>query len=106
MANSILGIEFSKDGIKVVEVTYARRMKVLNFAVIESGAIPNERRKEQLLHTLQTRGFEAKQAIVAFSGPNVEHKLLQLPPLSGREMEFVMAREARKAMASKNMLWT
>jgi Tfp pilus assembly PilM family ATPase len=106
MANSILGIEYSKDGIKVVEVTYARRMKVLNFALIESGAVAQERKQEQLLHTLQTRGFEAKQAIVAYSGPNVEHKLLQLPPLSGREMEFVMAREARKAMASKNMLWT
>lgn len=106
MANSILGIEYSKDAIKVVEVSYARRMKVLNFALIESGAIPQERRQEQLLHTLQTRGFEARQAIVAFSGPNIEHKLLQLPPLSGREMEFVMAREARKAMASKNMVWT
>lgn len=106
MAAPILGIEYSKDNIKIVEVSYARRMKVLNFAVIENSAIPQDRRREHLLHTLQARGFEARQAIVAFSGPNIEHKLLQLPPLSGREMEFVMAREARKVMASKNMLWT
>jgi Tfp pilus assembly PilM family ATPase/Tfp pilus assembly protein PilN len=106
MAAPILGIEYSKDSIRIVEVSYARRMKVLNFAVIESGAIPAERRREQLIHTLQTRGFEARQAIIAFSGPNIEHKLLQLPPLSSREMEFVMAREARKVTASKNMLWT
>jgi Tfp pilus assembly PilM family ATPase len=106
MAAPILGIEYSKDNIRIVEVSYARRMKVLNFAVIENSAIPHERRREHLLHTLQTRGFEARQAIVAFSGPNIEHKLLQLPPLSGREMEFVMAREARKVTASKNMLWT
>jgi Tfp pilus assembly PilM family ATPase len=106
MASPILGIEYSKDSIKVVEVLYGRRLKILNFAVIESGAVPVERRREQLLHVLQTRGFEARQAIVAFNGPSVEHKLLQLPPLSSREMEFVMAREARKVTASKNMLWT
>ena len=106
MATPILGIEYSKDSIKVVEVLYSRRLKILNFAVIETGAVPHERRREQLLHVLQTRGFQARQAIVAFNGPNVEHKLLQLPPLSGREMEFVMAREARKVTATKNMLWT
>lgn len=106
MATPILGIEYSKDSIKIVEVVYARRLKILNFAVIENGAIPQDRRREQLLHALQTRGFEAKTAIVAFNGPNIEHKLLQLPPLSGREMEFVMAREARKVTTSKNMVWT
>src|SRR5262245_38473653 len=106
MAASILGIEYSKDTINIVEVSYARRLKILNFAVIESGAIPPERRREQLLHTLNTRGFEARQAVVAFSGPGVEHRLLQLPPLSPREMEFVMAREARKASSAKNMAWT
>jgi Tfp pilus assembly PilM family ATPase len=106
MPSPILGIEYSKDSIKIVEVLYARRMKILNFAVIEHGTIPVERQRDHLMHALQTRGFEAKQAIVAFNGPGIDHKFLQLPPLSGREMEFVMAREARKVMPSKSMVWT
>lgn len=102
---SILGIEYSKDSIKIVEVSYARRIKILNFAVIDNGAVPPERRMEQLQHLLQTRGFEATQAIVAFSGPGVEHRLLSLPPLSPREMQFVMTREAKK-VATKDALWS
>ena len=106
MSNPIIGIEYSREAIKIVEVVYARRLKILNFAVIENAAVPHERRAEQLQHMLKTRGFEAKQAIVAFSGPGIEHRLLTLPPLSAREMQFVMAREARKLTGSADTLWT
>src|SRR5437867_12677269 len=105
MPTSILGIEYSQDSIKIVEVASARRLKILNFAMIESGAVAQDRRAEQLQHMLKTRGFESKQAIVAFNGPGIEHRLLTLPPLSWREMQFVMAREARKLTGLKDMLW-
>jgi Tfp pilus assembly PilM family ATPase/Tfp pilus assembly protein PilN len=106
MSNPIIGIEYSREAIKIVEVVYGRRLKILNFAVVENAAVPAERRAEQLQHMLRTRGFEAKQAVVAFSGPGVEHRLLTLPPLSGREMQFVMAREARKLTGSGESLWS
>ena len=97
MANRVLGIEFSPESIKLVEVSYGRRLKVYNFAIIDNRAIDPERRLDQLNHTLQVRGFEAKEAVVAATGAQVEHRLLTLPPLSGRELRFVMQREAKKS---------
>ncbi len=97
MANRVIGIEFSPESIKLVEVGYGRRLKVYNFAMIDNRAIDSERRLDQLNHTLQVRGFEAKEAVVAVSGVQVEHRLLTLPPLSARELRFVMQREARKS---------
>ena len=97
MANRILGIEFSPESIKLVEVGYGRRLKVYNFAIVDNRAIDPERRLDQLNHTLQVRGFEAKEAVVAANGVQVEHRLLTLPPLSGRELRFVMQREAKKS---------
>ena len=97
MANRVLGIEFSPESIKLVEVGYGRRLKVYNFAIIDNRAIDPGRRLDQLNHTLQVRGFEAKEAVVASNGVQVEHRLLTLPPLSGRELRFVMQREAKKS---------
>ena len=106
MANPIIGIEYTKEAIRIVEVDYARRLKILNFAIIENASVPADRRAEQLQHMLKTRGFEAKQAVVAFNGAGIEHRMLTLPPLSGREMQFVMAREARKLTGSADSLWS
>ena len=97
MSNCVLGIEFSPDSIKLVEVGYGRRLKVFNFAIVDNRAIDPDRRVDQLNHTLQVRGFEAKDAVVAVNAIQVEHKLLTLPPLSGRELRFVMQREAKKS---------
>ena len=97
MSNRVLGIEFSPESLKLVEVTYGRRLKVHNFAIVDNRAIDPERRVDQLNHALQVRGFEAKDAMVAVNGIQVEHRLLTLPPLSGRELKFVMQREARKS---------
>lgn len=96
MANPVLGIEYAGDRTKIVEVSFGRRLKIHNFAVIDSRSVDPARRTEQLNHTLQVRGFEAKEAIIATSGGNSEHRLLTLPPLSTREMHFVMQREAKK----------
>jgi Tfp pilus assembly PilM family ATPase len=97
MANRVIGIEFAPDSLKLIEVTYGRRLKVHNFAIVDNRAIDPARRVEQLNHTLQVRGFEAKDAMVAVNGIQVEHRLLTLPPLSGRELKFVMQREAKKS---------
>ena len=97
MAGRILGVEFSEESIKLVEVGYGRRLKVFNFAVIDNRAIDPDRRLDQFNHTLQVRGFEAKDVVVATNGVQVEHRLLTLPPLSGRELRFVMQREAKKS---------
>ena len=97
MANRVLGIEFSAESIKIVEVGFGRRLKVFNFAILDNRAIDPARRIDQLNHALQVRGFEASEAVVATSGVQVEHKLLTLPPLSGRELRFVMQREAKKS---------
>ena len=97
MANRVLGIEFSPESIKLVEVGFGRRLKVFNFAIVDNRAIDPNRRVDQLNHTLQVRGFEAKDAVVAVNAIQVEHKLLTLPPLSGRELRFVMQREAKKS---------
>src|SRR5688572_19380486 len=107
MANRVLGIEFADDRIKVVEASFGRRLKIFNFAVIDNRNVEPARRAEQFSHTLQVRGFEAKDAIIAASGVNVEHRLLTLPPLSSREMHFVMQREARKiAPGSTELMWS
>jgi Tfp pilus assembly PilM family ATPase len=106
MANRILGIEFSKGRTKIVEVTPGRRIKIFNFAIVEGGAVDPDRRAEQLQHTLRVRGFEAKDAILAVSGTGIEHRLLTLPPLSDRELQFVMQREAKKVAASPDALWS
>lgn len=108
MANRLLGIEYTDDRIKIVEVSFGRRLKVFNFAVIDNRSVEPERRAEQLNHTLQVRGFEAKDAIIATSGGNVEHRLLTLPPLSAREMHFVMQRESKKLAPTgmAEMLWS
>src|SRR5438876_11492711 len=108
MANRILGIEYGADRIKVVEVTFGRKLKVFNFAVIDNRNVDPARRTEQLNHTLQVRGFEAKEAIIATSGGNSEHRLLTLPPLSTREMHFVMQRESKKLAPTgmAEMLWS
>ena len=97
MANRTLGVEFSPESIKLVEVSFGRRLKVHNFAIVDNRAIDPDRRFEQLNHALQVRGFEAKEAVVAVTGVQVEHRLLTLPPLSGRELRFVMQREAKKS---------
>ena len=108
MANRVIGIEYTDELIKVVEVSFARKLKVFNFAVIDTRNVDPARRAEQLQHTLQVRGFEAKEALVAASGGNAEHRLLTLPPLSGREMHFVMQRESKKLAPSgmAEMLWS
>src|SRR5207253_5069351 len=109
MANRVLGIEYTGDRIKIVEVSFGRKLKVFNFAVIDNRSVEPERRTEQLNHTLQVRGFEAKDAIVAASGGgNTEHRLLTLPPLSTREMRFVMQREAKKLAPTgmAELLWS
>ena len=108
MANRILGMEFTQDLIKIVEVSFARKLKVFNFAVIDNSNVEPERRTEQLNHTLQVRGFEAKDVVIATSGGNVEHRLLTLPPLSTREMHFVMQRESKKLAPTgmAEMLWS
>jgi Tfp pilus assembly PilM family ATPase len=95
MAGRILGVEFSEESMKLVEIGYGRRLKVFNFAIIDNRAIDPERRVDQFNHTLQVRGFEAKDVVVAANGVQVEHRLLTLPPLSGRELRFVMQREAK-----------
>jgi Tfp pilus assembly PilM family ATPase/Tfp pilus assembly protein PilN len=108
MANRILGIEYADDRIKIVEVGFGRRLKVFNFAIIDNRSVDPARRAEQLNHTLQVRGFEAKDAVIATSGGNVEHRLLTLPPLSTREMHFVMQRESKKLAPTgmAEMLWS
>jgi len=108
MANRVLGIEFTQDLIKIVEVSFARKLKVFNFAVIQNANVQPARRTEQLNHTLQVRGFEARDAVIATSGGHVEHRLLTLPPLSRREMHFVMQRESKKLAPSgmTEMLWS
>src|SRR5687768_4775778 len=106
MANRILGIEFSKDRTHIVEVGTGRRVKIFNFAIVDGAAVAPERRIEQLQHTLRIRGFEAKDAILAVSGAGIEHRLLSLPPLSGRELEFVMQREAKKVATAAGSLWS
>ena len=73
MANRILGIEFSPESIKLVEVGFGRRLKVFNFAIVDNRAIDPDRRVDQLNHTLQVRGFEAKDAVVAVNAVQVEH---------------------------------
>src|SRR5437867_7155235 len=108
MANPVLGIEYSGDRIKIVEVTFGRKLKVHNFAVIDNRNVDPARRTEQLNHTLQVRGFEAKEAVIATSGGNSDHRLLTLPPLSNREMHFVMQRESKKLAPAgmSEMLWS
>jgi Tfp pilus assembly protein PilN len=108
MANRILGIEYASDRIKIVEVGFARKLKVFNFAEVDTRNVAPERRTEQLNHTLQVRGFLAKEAIIATGGGNTEHRLLTLPPLSAREMHFVMQREAKKLGPAgvAEMLWS
>jgi len=108
MANRVLGIEYAGDRIKIVEVGFARKLKVFNFAIIDNRNVAPERRTEQLSHTLQVRGFLAKDAIIATGGGNTEHRLLTLPPLSMREMHFVMQREAKKLASTgmAEMLWS
>src|SRR6185295_602901 len=108
MANRVLGIEYTEDRIKIVEVSFARKLKVFNFAVIDNRSVDPARRTEQLNHTLQTRGFEAKDVVIATSGGNTEHRLLTLPPLSTREMHFVMQRESKKLAPTgmSEMLWS
>src|SRR5438309_5359324 len=59
--------------IKIVEVGFGRRLKVFNFAVIDNRNVDPGRHSEQLNHTLQVRGFEAKDAIIAAGGGNAEH---------------------------------
>jgi Tfp pilus assembly PilM family ATPase len=83
-------------------------VKVFNFAIVDNRNVEPARRTEQLNHTLQVRGFEAKDAIIATSGGNTEHRLLTLPPLSAREMHFVMARESKKLAPTglSEMLWS
>ena len=108
MASRVLGIEYADDRIKIVEVSFGRKLKIHNFAVVDNRSVDPERRTEQLNHTLQTRGFEAKDAIIATSGGNTEHRLLTLPPLSTREMHFVMQRESKKLAPTgmAEMLWS
>src|SRR2546422_1008439 len=107
MANRILGIEYADDRIKIVEVGLGRRLRIFNFAVIDNRRVDPQRRAEQFNHTLQVRGFEAKEALVASSG-NVEPPLLTLPPLSTREMHFVMQRESKKLAPAgiAEMIWS
>jgi Tfp pilus assembly PilM family ATPase len=104
MANRILGIEISQHSTRIIEVSFARRIKLLNFAVIENGAAEPARRVEQIQHTLRSRGFEARRAVVAIEAPGIEHRMLTLPVLSEREMHFVMAREARK-LGGAESIW-
>src|SRR5947207_3526454 len=108
MANRVLGIELTSDLIKIVEVSFARKLKVFNFAVINNANVQPERRTEQLNHTLQVRGFEARDVVIATSGGHVEHRLLTLPPLSTREMHFVMQRESKKLAPTgmTEMMWS
>ena len=108
MANRVLGIEYARDRIKIVEAGFGRKLKIFNFAVIDNSNVDPARRTEQLNHTLQVRGFEAKDAIIATSGGTTEHRLLTLPPLSTREMHFVMQREAKKLAPTgmAEMLWS
>src|SRR5438309_7187101 len=73
MANRVLGIEYAGGRIKIVEVGFGRRLKVFNFAVIDNRNVDPGRHSEQLNHTLQVRGFEAKDAIIAAGGGNAEH---------------------------------
>jgi Tfp pilus assembly PilM family ATPase len=96
MSNRVVGIEYAGDRIKIVEVAFGRKLKIFNFAVVDNRNVDPARQTEQLNHTLQVRGFEAKDAIITTSGGNTEHRLLTLPPLSTREMHFVMQREAKK----------
>src|SRR5712691_5604051 len=108
MANRVLGIECSGDRIKIVEAGFGRKLKIFNFAVIDNSNVDPARRTEQLNHTLQVRGFEAKDTIIATTGGTTEHRLLTLPPLSTREMHFVMQREAKKLAPTgmAEMLWS
>src|SRR3989441_3215193 len=108
MANRVLGIEYARDRIKIVEAGFGRKLKIFNFAVIDNSNVDPARRTEQLNHTLQVRGFEAKDAVVATGGGTTEHRLLTLPPLSTREMHFVMQREAKKLAPTgmAEMLWS
>src|SRR5579883_542252 len=106
--NRILGIEYAGDRLKIVEVSFGRKLKIHNFAIVDERNVDPARRTEQLNHTLQTRGFEARDAIVATSGGATEHRLLTLPPLSAREMHFVMQRESKKLAPTgmNEMLWS
>jgi Tfp pilus assembly PilM family ATPase len=108
MANRVLGIEYAGEQIKIVEVGFGRRLKIFNFAVVDNRKVDPARRTEQLNHALQVRGFEARDAIVATAGGTTEHRLLTLPPLSTREMLFVMQREAKKLAPTgmAELLWS
>ncbi len=108
MASKVIGIEYAGDRVKIVEVSFGRKLKIFNFAVIDNRNVDPERRTEQLNHTLQVRGFEAKDTVIATAGGNVEHRLLTLPPLSAREMHFVMQRESKKLTPTgmTEMLWS
>ena len=56
MANRVLGIEFSPESIKLVEVGYGRRLKVYNFAIIDNRAIdPRKKVGPAQPHTAGTR---------------------------------------------------
>ncbi len=108
MSNRALGIEYTKDWIKIVEAASGRKLKVSNFAIVDLRKTEPERHAEQLNHTLQVRGFDARDAIVAVTGGNAEHRLLTLPPLTGRELHFVMERESKKLASggAAQMLWS
>src|SRR3989304_6851177 len=108
MANKVIGIEYAGDRVKIVEVSFGRKLKIFNFAVIDNRNVDPERRTEQLNHTLQVRGFEGKDTVIATAGGNVEHRLLTLPPFSAREMHCVMQRESKKLAPTgmAEMLWS
>lgn len=108
MSNRTLGIEYTNDAIKIVEASFARKLKVSNFAIVDLRKTEPERHAEQLNHTLQVRGFDARDAIIAVSGGNAEHRLLTLPLLTARELQFVMQRESKKlaAAGTDQMVWS
>jgi Tfp pilus assembly PilM family ATPase len=102
MMSSIIGMELSESHLKAVEIQPGGRYpKLLNFSMIEFDMV--EGKSTAIRRTLKERGFGSRTVNLAASDIMLVHRLIDLPPMSKKEMQVVVPREIEYQIADT---WT
>ena len=96
--SSIIGMELSESYVKLVEIKpRGEYPELLNYSMIEFDTA--EERSAKIRRVLKERGFRSKVVHLASSDVMSVHKLMELPPMSDKEMKIVVSRELKYEIA-------
>lgn len=96
--DSIIGMEISRSYLKSVEMKpKGKYPELLGFSMIEFDT--EEDRSARIRYMLKERGFRSRIVNLAPTGIMPVHRLIDLPPMSKKEMEVVVPREIKYEIA-------